>query len=337
LYDYPQAAQQPYYAPYQPHQCPPCPVCSAAKTSPAPDTQPAAVSSNPVAAVQQPAATQAAAAQASAMAQAQYATVPAPVFQPQVIQQNYNAPIMPPPIVVTPQAEAKAEATANTAGAAPKKIEVVPPEPLKPQVDLSSFIDRLNNPDFDVQASAMEEIANMVKEKPEMATELLDEKIINALTAIIKTDSAQMAGPDAAQIAVREKLISGKQLTEAEQHLAMTMTPMERAERNKVYATFTTAILQKLYADEVNKLTSTTVPLTELPGAVTIVESLKDNDNPMLRTSAIEALSYIQNPAYKQDLVTLFTVARNDADPGVREAAQIALARLEAKNPDAQA
>ena len=117
-------------------------------------------------------------------------------------------------------------------------------------------------------------------------------------------------------------------MTDAEKQLATTITPMELAERNKSYAMFTSAILQKLYGDEVAKLTNTTVPLTELPGAVTVVEQLKNNPNPMVRTSAIEALSYIQNPSYKKDLNTLFTIAKNDEDKGVQEAATAALDKL---------
>ena len=68
--------------------------------------------------------------------------------------------------------------------------------------------------------------------------------------------------------------------------------------------------------------------MTELPGAVTIVDNLKDNPNPMVRASAIEALSYIQNPAYKKDLTTVFTIAQNDSDPGVAETAKTALEKL---------
>ena len=49
----------------------------------------------------------------------------------------------------------------------------------------------------------------------------------------------------------------------------------------------------------------------------------------MVRASAIEALSYIQNPEYKKDLTTLFTVAKNDQDAGVAEAAKIALEKLD--------
>ena len=235
----------------------------------------------------------------------------------QVIQQqNINTPA---PVVTEPK-KAPGEAA---------KVEVVPPQPMEPQVDLNSFIAKLTNPDYEVQANAMEEIANMVKEQPQKATELLDEKVVNALNTIITADSSKLAGPTPEQIAAREKMMKGEQLSDADKKLATTITPMEQAERNKSYAMFTAAIMQKLYGDEVAKLTGSTVPLTELPGAATIVEQLKNNENPMVRTSAIEALSYIQQPAYKQDLSTLFTIAKNDQDKNVQEAANAALAKLE--------
>lgn len=208
------------------------------------------------------------------------------------------------------------------------KVEVAQPANVAPQVDLNNFIARLTSPDYEIQANTMEEIANMVKDEPQKATELLDTKVIDALVNIVNTDSSKLAGPTQEQIAARQKLMSGQQISDEEKALAVTITPMEQAERNKSYAMFTSAILQKLYGDEVAKLTGTTVPLTELPAAMTIVDQLKDNPNPMVRTSAIEALSYIQNPEYKKDLTTLFSIAKNDQDKGVQEAATAALEKL---------
>ncbi len=292
LYSYPQTQTQPCYMPIQQ------PV------------QPVAQQ------VSEPAAAQVSAPQQPQPAAPQPVVVPQPVIQ----QQNINAPA---PMVSQP-APAQETKTAEQ-----PKVEIEQPVVMTPQVDLNSFIAKLTNPDFEVQANAMEEIANMVKDDPQKATELLDEKIVNALNNIINTDSSKLAGPTQEQIAARQKLMKGEQLSDADKKLATTITPMEQAERNKSYAMFTSSIMEKLYGDEVTKLTGSTVPLTELPGAVTIVEQLKNNPNPMVRTSAIESLSYIQQPAYKQDLTTLFTIAKNDQDKNVQEAATAALAKLE--------
>lgn len=255
------------------------------------------------------------------------AEVPAPqVVEPAVVAQQPTE---------APKAEAPKTEEAPKTTEAPK-VEVAPSAPLEPQVDLNGFVAKLTNPDYDVQAAAMEDMANMVKNDPQKATELLDVKVMDALTNIVKADTSKLTGPTAEQLAAREKLLSNQKMTDDEKKLASTITPLEQAERNKSYAMFTSAIMQKLYGDEVAKLTNTTVPITELPGAVTIVEQLKNNPNPMVRTSALEALSYIQNPAYKKDLETLFTIAKNDQDKGVQEAATAALDKL-SKLPEAEA
>lgn len=302
LYNYPQAQQQPVYLP--PMVCQPCP-----QQAPAPQPVVCEAPQAPV----QPAPV----------------VVPQVPVQPVIEQQNINvppapvettqapAPAVPEPVVSTPEAP-KAEA----------KPEIVPSETIAPQVDLNQFIAKLANPDFDVQASAMEEIANLVKQSPEKATELVDTKVFDALTNIINYDSSNLEGPSQEQLAAREKIMTGKEVTDAEKQLANTITPKEAAERNKSYALFTSAIMQKLYGDEVARLSNQTIPLTELPGVITVVDNLKDNPNPMVRASAIEALSYIQNPAYKKDLTTVFTIAQNDSDPGVAETAKAALEKL---------
>lgn len=311
VYEYPQAPVQPYY--------PPCVPQAPVMQQPPVVEAPQAVATAPV---QAPAQVPAVSAPEAA---------PAPVVTPQapveIQQQNINvpaapveqtpAPVVPEPVVSTPEAP-KTEA----------KPEIVPSETVAPLVDVNSFIAKLANPDFDVQASGMEEIANMVNQTPEKATELVDTKVFDALTNIINFDSSKLEGPTAEQVAAREKIMKGNEVTDAEKELANKISPKEQAERNKSYALFTSAIMQKLYGDEVARLSNQTVPLTELPGAITVVDNLKDNPNPMVRASAIEALSYIQNPAYKKDLTTVFTIAQNDSDPGVAETAKAALEKL---------
>ncbi len=221
----------------------------------------------------------------------------APV-QPQVIQQNINAPaaVAVPEPVITQAAVAAPEVQPKEVKPETEqpKVEVAQPEELKPQVDINAFIAELTNPDYEKQASAMENIAMMVNQEPQKATELLDERVVKSLTDILNADTKELVGPSKEQMEARQKIMTGKQVSDAEKELANTMTPKEQAERNKSYALFTMAIMQKLFGDEVEKLSGQVVPITELPGAVAVVEQLKSNPNPMVRASAIESLSYIE-------------------------------------------
>lgn len=334
IYNYPQAAQQPYYQPAQQIDYATQAQAQAQAIAQAQAQAQAAAQAAAQAQAQVQAMSQASQQcppcnAATAVTAATAAQAAAPVQQINVNQ----APKAPEPVATNAAAAATATATANATTEAnvanQPAVEVqAPTQAAKPQVDLNNFLARLTNPDFEVQANAMEEIANMVKDEPQKATELLDTKVMDALINIINTESGKLSGPTQEQINARQKLMNGQQISDADKTLATTITPMEQAERNKSYAMYTTAILQKLYKDEVAKLTGSTVPLTELPAAIAIVDNLKDNPNPMVRASAIEALSYIQAPEYKKDLNTLFTVAQNDQDNGVREAAKAALEKL---------
>lgn len=238
----------------------------------------------------------------------------APEVKPEVVESKVEA--QPAPVV-----EEKKVADVQP-------VEIKAPEAAKPKVDLNAFLARLNSNSLDEQASAMESIAEMAETSPQDATELLDVKVIDTLLGIMQKDSSQLVGPSAEQLQIREKILGGQAVTEQEQAKANEITPMEQAERNKQYAIYTVAIMQKLFGSEVEKINSVVVPLTELPGAAGIVEQVKNNSNPMVRASGIDALSYIQRPEYKQDLSTLFSIAQKDADTNVQQAAAKALEKL---------
>lgn len=246
---------------------------------------------------------------------------PAPVqypTQPDVNQQNINYP--PQPVAVPAQVPAPQVSNAP---------QVEAPKPIEPSLDLNGFISRLANPDFEGQAAAMEDIADIVNNQPEKASELVDKQVFKALNDIISFDSSKVEGPTQKQVEIRQKLVQGEKVSPEDEKLANSYSPKEMAERNKSYALFSIALLDKIYAQEIKKLSNNVVPLTDLPSAVNIVNELKDNPNPMVRESAIEALSYIQDPEYKKDLTTLFTVAKNDQDASVSKAAQSALEKLD--------
>lgn len=278
------------------------------------------------------------------------------VYKPQAVKPANAIPeavAVPPPVIIQPSvkppaqmqqipqqpqiAQQPAAPVGAVAAVAPKTIDVKPSEATKPQLDLNEFITKLTSPDYETQAKAIESIAGIAQNSPQLATELLDVKVIESLLGIVNKDSSKLQGPTAQQIQIREKIMAGKKVSEAENAEANKISPMELAERNKMFSIYTIAILDKLYASEVEKLDKTVVPLTELPGAAGVVEQIKNNPNPMIKIAAIDALSFIQRPEYKKDLATILNVAKNDKNPSVQKIADAALKKLEqVPNPQKQ-
>ena len=117
---------------------------------------------------------------------------------------------------------------------------------MKTGIDLNGLIAILTSPDYEEQADAMEAMSEVTLYAPERAGELLDNKVVDTLLNIMEKDTSKLQG--------KEK---------------------ELAERNKEYAMFTTATLQKLYADEVKDVAKATVPVDDLIGMAGIVNQLK--------------------------------------------------------------
>lgn len=226
-----------------------------------------------------------------------------------------------------------------------KPIEIVPGEEIKPDVDISLVVSNLTNKDFDVQAQQMEEIARVSLDNSENAVPYIVRDVFANLIDIAKKDSSELAAPTDAQIAARKKMIANYltmevaraankpaqppyQLTETEINLANEISPMEQAERNKEYALYTIAILDKVYTDEVEKQTGNIVPMTDIPGTSAIVDALRYNPNSGVKVAAIDALRHIQRPEYKEELTTLYTLAQADTNRQVAETAARALQSL---------
>ena len=219
-------------------------------------------------------------------------------------------------------------------------------------VDMNQVLANLSSPDLDKQAIQLEEIASKGLKNEADAAPYVQEDVVQKLIDIVNVDSTKLAGPTEQQIQLREKVAqndmaiynaqqAGKdpstvelpnKLTPDEEKLAAEQTPLEKAERNKEYALFTMAVLQKTYGDTIEKETGNVVPLTDLPGAAVVVDELKGNQNPAIRSAAVDALRHIQRPEYKNDLSQLFTIAKSDADEGVVAAADYALQHIDEKN-----
>lgn len=261
---------------------------------------------------------------------------PAPQPAPQPTNQQPAAP-QPAPQPQVPQP-------------AVEDVKVDEVKPAEPAVDINKVVANLADPDMDKQSLQMEEITRKGLQNEADAVPYVQQDVFEKLIDIVNVDSTKLAGPTDQQIDLRVKLMENAaaaeqaqaqgqdpataklphQLTNEEIELANTLTPMEQAERNKEYALYTMAVLQKTYGDEIEKQTGDVVPLTDLPGAAQVVNELKENPNPAIRTAAIDALRTLKRPEYKDDLSRIFTIAQNDAENRVVAAATDALAEVNA-------
>ena len=179
-----------------------------------------------------------------------------------------------------------------------KRPKIVAPDTIKPSIDIDGLVEILNSSDYEEQADAMEAISEVVTYAPEKSGELLDNKVVDNLLNIMEKDTSALQGKD-------KKL----------------------AERNKEYAMFTTATLQKLYADDVKKLGNVTVPTADLIGMAGIVKNLKSNPNAKVREAAVASLGYVNKPEYNNDINSLLNEAANDQNADVRAQANRQLAK----------
>lgn len=250
------------------------------------------------------------------------AQAPVSVPAPQVInQQTVNQ--VPPSVI--PQAEAQAPTAPVAAPEAP-----APQAPVGEEIHIPAIVAQIKSDDLQQAGDAIEKVADIAQNKPELAPKLLDTELMEALLGTIGKDTASLEGPTEKQKELRQQVLSGKQLSEADMAEANKISPLEMAERNKQYALFTTAILQNSLVEEFKKTNNMTPDIKDLPGMEQIVTTIKDNPNPMLRASGLAALAYNARPEYKPVMKEIFELSKQDADENVQKVAAEGLAKLDA-------
>ncbi|MEI3253907.1 MAG: hypothetical protein V8R83_01085 [Candidatus Gastranaerophilaceae bacterium] len=248
-------------------------------------------------------------------------TVPVSVPAPQVINQQTINQV--PPSVIEPEAPKAEEVKAPEA-----PVEAPKTEPQAATINVPAFTQRIKADDLADAGKAIEEVADIAQTQPEAASQLLDTDLMEALLGVIGKDSSTLEGPSDRQKELRQQVLEGKQLSEADMAEANKITPLEMAERNKQYALFTTAILQNSLIDEFKKTNNITPDIKDLPGMEQIVTTIKDNPNPMLRASGLAALAYNARPEYKSVMKEIFELSKQDADENVQKVAEEGLAKL---------
>lgn len=261
---------------------------------------------------------------------------------------------VPEPNVTTPEAEKELAFHGINFKAAPAKPEIIPPAEIKPDVDTQKISDNLASPDYDVQAEQMHAIVKAVGEQKNSVNSYIVPEIFESLINIIKKDVSNLAKPtpekNEARQKLRENLMAADKaiadgvdpkdfkmpndMSDDEIKLALTLTPFELAERNKSYALAVTAMLAKAFADGVEEQTGNVVPLTDLPGASTMVDVLRNEKNPDVKMTALDSIRYISRPEYKDELITILTLAAQDEDPKVAQYAAIMAVMLSGIKPE---
>ncbi len=211
--------------------------------------------------------------------------------------------------------------------------------------DIKLALSNLSNKNYDIQAQQMEDIVKVSMQNPQKAKNLLISEVFDNLIDIAKVDSSKLTPPSEEQIQLRKQIIINElvkeeaaknnkkteeielpfQLTEKDIQTASELSEMELAERNKEYSLYTMAVLAKVYIDEVEKTTKNIVPLTDLPGISTVVDTLRHAQNPSIKVAAIDSLRYIYRKEYSEELNSIFEIAVNDSNPYVARSAYSAL------------
>ncbi len=261
-----------------------------------------------------------------------------PVPQPAVLEQppvGQIPSVLPVPVIEnapTVVYDNKTASTPETEIAPPVAEAKIPEETAKTNtvatIDIPAVITQLKSKDLNAQGTAMENMATTLETNPAEATQYLDTSVMESLVDVLNQDTTNLAQATPRQRTLRDKMMSGQQISDAEKAEASQLSDYELGERNKQYALYTIAMLQDSLGKEVEK-TGTKLAINDLPAIESVIKTVKDNPNPMLRASAIAGLSYIAKPEYKPVLSQIFTLAKDDSDPTVQDVAKEALSKLE--------
>jgi len=263
------------------------------------------------------------------MPQTPFIPYPMPYQAPAGI--NY-APQQPayPTMPVYPQQPAQTPEPAVKTEPATNRPEVQNPTDEVPGVKVQSFTAGLNSDDMNAQAKAMQDICDAAKSDKKTAALLVCNEVFDGLLNIINKDVSGLQGPTEEILAKREELLSKATTQEQkDEAYAQTLTEQEAYLLHQREALFTIAVLHNAMID-IAEGEGKEVQLHTLPAIETVVGTIKDNPQPMLRAAGIQALAHIARPSFKPELSEIFSIATTDADPGVQEIATKANEELSA-------
>lgn len=269
--------------------------------------------------------------------QSPYQQYAIPQYQPQIndVQAVNTIPVAPQPMPQTAIETQQAQQTQQTPMPEVEQAEAAP------KVNTDVLIADLKSPDYDIQKEAITSIANFSQSTPDIALQVVTDPIKQSLVDIIKTDTTQLPDLTDEQKAISAKKDKGETITAEEQAILDKSSPRLTADKNRVLALFTLAMVQKLSRDneaqyaqfqaEQGAQNGPKIGLKDLIGYNEIVNTIQNDNNGQLKAAAIQALQYIARPEEKSEVEQILQPALNDSDPMVKQTAQEALAKLSAE------
>lgn len=276
--------------------------------------------------------------------------------EPEIIEIKEDDTVPPPNVTTTEdeKLENSEEVTFHGVNFKSAEPQIIKDGNLESAIDVDTVVKNLTSSDFDIQAKQMNEIAQTTANEPNKAVPYINTAIFSSLADIISKDTSKLEGPTDRQTEIRKQIIlnelmkekqlsEGKkieeieipyQLSDEDMALAIKLSPMELAERNKEYGILTLAILSKLYTEEFEKSTGNQLAITDLPEINSIVNVLKESDVPSLKMSSIAALMYIRKPQFNPEIKSILEVAAQDNNAETAHFAKLALDEINKPQED---
>ncbi len=260
-----------------------------------------------------------------------------PTPMPQQVPVYMPQPEVMPESVITPQAEAQAPV-----------VEQTPAVQVPETVNSDELIQQLTAGDVNQKAAAINKIAEYVQGPSETALQLVSEPVMNALISVINEDTSALEGPTDKQIEIADKIAKGTQLTPEEEALAEQLSPRDAANKNRIFAMYTLAMIQKLQRDELNQYIETQkanggqaiepLKIQDLAGFNDYANIINnDAERPELKVAAIQSLQHVAEPQDKEAITGLLQNAQNSQDEAVKQTAADTLNMFNAVEQPAQA
>ena len=209
-----------------------------------------------------------------------------------------------------------------------------------PQIDTNVLVAALKDKDPKVKLAAIGEIAKSTTMAPEIAYQVVSAPIMQALIDITKEDTSSLEGPSQQQLDIAEKKQKGEKLTAEETAILDTESPRDTADKNKVLAIYTLAMLQKLQRTNLNEYIEaqkangeTPIPapkIEDLEGYNELINIINGDFMPEMKIAAIQAIQHIATPEDKATVEKILAEPLKSQVPEIKKVAEDAISMFKA-------